>query len=60
LRAADRLRLLRGGGPASGVQASDYQLELIRDAGLFAVAALLAWRPHSRLALDDRLGSEEP
>jgi uncharacterized membrane protein YphA (DoxX/SURF4 family) len=49
-----------GGGPATGIQARDYLLELARDAGLLAVAALLAWRPHSRLALDRRLGSEEP
>jgi uncharacterized membrane protein YphA (DoxX/SURF4 family) len=49
-----------GGGPATGVQASDYLVELVRDAGLLAVALLLAWRPHSRLALDRRLGSEEP
>jgi uncharacterized membrane protein YphA (DoxX/SURF4 family) len=49
-----------GGGPATGVQARDYLLELVRDAGLLAVAALLAWRPHSRLALDRRFASEEP
>jgi uncharacterized membrane protein YphA (DoxX/SURF4 family) len=49
-----------GGGPATGVAASDYVLELVRDAGLLVVAVLLAWRPHSRLALEDRLGSEEP
>jgi uncharacterized membrane protein YphA (DoxX/SURF4 family) len=49
-----------GGGPAAGVQARDYLIELVRDAGLLAAAALLAWRPHSRLALDRRLGSEEP
>jgi uncharacterized membrane protein YphA (DoxX/SURF4 family) len=49
-----------GGGPASGVDARDYLVELVRDAGLLAVAALLAWRPHSRLALDRRLGSEDP
>ena len=49
-----------GGGPATGVQARDYLLELVRDAGLLLVAALLAWQPHSRLALDRRLGSEEP
>jgi uncharacterized membrane protein YphA (DoxX/SURF4 family) len=49
-----------GGGPADGAQASDYVLELVRDAGLLVVAALLAWRPDSRLALEDRLGSEEP
>ena len=49
-----------GGGAATGVQTSDHLLELVRDAGLLVVAALLAWRPHSRLALDSRLGSEEP
>jgi hypothetical protein len=49
-----------GGGPATGVQASDYLGELVRDAGLLAMAALLAWQPDSRLALDRRLGSEEP
>jgi uncharacterized membrane protein YphA (DoxX/SURF4 family) len=49
-----------GGGIAVGVQASDYLVELARDAGLLAIALLLAWRPHSRLALDRRLGSEEP
>jgi uncharacterized membrane protein YphA (DoxX/SURF4 family) len=49
-----------GGGPATGVQARDYLVELVRDAGLLAVAALLAWQPHSRLALDRRLSSEEP
>jgi uncharacterized membrane protein YphA (DoxX/SURF4 family) len=49
-----------GGGPATGVDARDYLLELVRDAGLLAVAVLLAWRPRSRLALDRRLGSEEP
>jgi uncharacterized membrane protein YphA (DoxX/SURF4 family) len=49
-----------GGGPASGVDARDYLVELVRDAGLLAVAVALAWRPHSRLALDRRLGSEEP
>jgi uncharacterized membrane protein YphA (DoxX/SURF4 family) len=48
-----------GGGPASGVQASDYVVELARDAGLLVVAVLLAWRPHSRLALDSWFGSEE-
>ena len=47
-------------GPASGVQASDYLLELIRDAWLLVVAGLLAWRPQSRLALDSLPGSEEP
>jgi uncharacterized membrane protein YphA (DoxX/SURF4 family) len=49
-----------GGGPATGVQARDYLLELVRDAGLLTVAVLLAWRPHSRLALDGRLALEEP
>jgi len=49
-----------GGGPATSVQARDYLGELVRDAGLLAVAVLLAWRPQSRLALDRRLGSEEP
>ena len=49
-----------GGGPATGVDARDYLGELVRDAGLLAVAALLAWQPHSRLALDRRLASEEP
>jgi uncharacterized membrane protein YphA (DoxX/SURF4 family) len=49
-----------GGGPATGVRAGDYLLELVRDAGLLAVATLLAWQPHSRLALDRRLVSEEP
>jgi uncharacterized membrane protein YphA (DoxX/SURF4 family) len=49
-----------GGGPATGVQASDYLLELVRDTGLLAVAVLLAWRPRSRLALDRRLVAEEP
>jgi uncharacterized membrane protein YphA (DoxX/SURF4 family) len=49
-----------GGGPATGVRAGDYLLELVRDTGLLAVAVALAWRPHSRLALDRRLGSEEP
>jgi uncharacterized membrane protein YphA (DoxX/SURF4 family) len=49
-----------GGGPATGVDARDYLVELVRDAGLLAVAALLAWRPRSRLALDRRLGSEDP
>jgi uncharacterized membrane protein YphA (DoxX/SURF4 family) len=48
------------GGPATAVQARDYLVELVRDAGLLAVAALLAWQSHSRLALDRRLGSEEP
>jgi uncharacterized membrane protein YphA (DoxX/SURF4 family) len=49
-----------GGGPATGVQARDYLLELVRDAGLLLVAALLAWQPDSQLALDGRLGPEEP
>jgi uncharacterized membrane protein YphA (DoxX/SURF4 family) len=49
-----------GGGPATGVQARDYLVELVRDAGLLTVAVLLAWRPHSRLALDGRLALEEP
>jgi uncharacterized membrane protein YphA (DoxX/SURF4 family) len=49
-----------GGGPASGVQARDYLVELVRDAGLLVVAVLLAWRPRSRLALDRRLGLEDP
>jgi len=49
-----------GGGPASGVDARDYLGELVRDAGLLAVAVLLAWRPRSCLALDSRLSSEEP
>jgi uncharacterized membrane protein YphA (DoxX/SURF4 family) len=49
-----------GGGPATGVDARDYLLELVRDAGLLAVAVLLAWRPRSRLALDGRLAPEEP
>jgi hypothetical protein len=49
-----------GGGPATGVDARDYLGELIRDAGLLAVAVLLAWRPRSRLALDGRLAPEEP
>jgi uncharacterized membrane protein YphA (DoxX/SURF4 family) len=49
-----------GGGAAMGVRASDYLLELVRDAGLLVVAALLAWRPQSRLSLDSQLGSEEP
>ena len=49
-----------GGGAATGVQAGDYLMELVRDAALLAVAVGLAWRPYSRLALDRRLGSEEP
>jgi uncharacterized membrane protein YphA (DoxX/SURF4 family) len=49
-----------GGGPATGVHARDYLVELVRDAGLLVVAVVLAWRPQSRLALDRRLGSEEP
>jgi uncharacterized membrane protein YphA (DoxX/SURF4 family) len=49
-----------GGGPATGVDARDYLGELVRDAGLLAVALLLAWHPHSRLALDRRLAWEEP
>ncbi len=49
-----------GGGATTGVQPSDYLLELVRDAGLLVVAALLAWRPQSRLSLDSQLGSEEP
>jgi uncharacterized membrane protein YphA (DoxX/SURF4 family) len=49
-----------GGGPAAGVDAGDYLGELVRDAGLLAIAVLLAWQPRSRLALDGWLGSEEP
>ena len=49
-----------GGGPAAGVQARDYLGELVRDTGLLAVAVLLAWQPHSRLAPGRRLSSEEP
>jgi uncharacterized membrane protein YphA (DoxX/SURF4 family) len=49
-----------GGGAATGVDARDYLGELVRDAGLLAVAVLLARRPRSRLALDGRLGLAEP
>jgi hypothetical protein len=51
---------IRCGCFGGGVQARDYLVELVRDAGLLAVAALLAWQPHSRLALDRRAGPEEP
>jgi uncharacterized membrane protein YphA (DoxX/SURF4 family) len=49
-----------GGGPSAGVGARDYLVELVRDTGLLAVAVLLARHPHSRLAVDRHLTSEEP
>ncbi|MGH3333687.1 MAG: MauE/DoxX family redox-associated membrane protein [Nocardioidaceae bacterium] len=43
-----------GGGPAEG--ASDkYPWEIARDVGLLFLSAFLVWRPHSRLAVDNRL-----
>jgi uncharacterized membrane protein YphA (DoxX/SURF4 family) len=48
-----------GGGPAAGVDAGDYLVELVRDAGLLALAAFLAWRPRSRLALATDTGAQQ-
>jgi uncharacterized membrane protein YphA (DoxX/SURF4 family) len=47
-----------GGGASPGVGAGDYLLDLARDAGLLAVALLLAWSPRSRLAVDREPGQE--
>ncbi|HSS10507.1 MAG TPA: MauE/DoxX family redox-associated membrane protein [Acidimicrobiales bacterium] len=41
-----------GGGGAAHADAAKYLSELARDLGLLVVAAWLAWRPASRLALD--------
>jgi uncharacterized membrane protein YphA (DoxX/SURF4 family) len=41
-----------GGGGAAHADAGKYLSELARDVGILVVAAWLAWRPASRLALD--------
>lgn len=41
-----------GGGELGPGQEPSYGIELARDAGLLALAALLVWRPRSRLAAD--------
>ena len=43
-----------GGGPVDPTQVN-YLPDLLRDGALLAVAALLVWRPRSRLALDGAL-----
>jgi uncharacterized membrane protein YphA (DoxX/SURF4 family) len=54
------LRIDCGCFGSGGLLAADaepgYGWELARDGGLLLVAVLLAWRPASRFALDDRLG----
>lgn len=43
-----------GGGPVDPAE-TNYLPDLLRDGALLAVAAFLAWRPRSRLALDGAL-----
>ena len=43
-RAADRVRVLRGGGYDSGAS-GDYPWEIARDVGLLLLSAYLVWRP---------------
>ena len=45
-----------GGGPIDPEDVS-YLPDLLRDGALLALAALLAWRPTSRLSLDGALGA---
>jgi uncharacterized membrane protein YphA (DoxX/SURF4 family) len=40
------------GGQLGPQERPGYERELLRDTGLLALAGLLAWRPHSRLAAD--------
>ena len=44
------------GGELGPGERPAYGSELLRDAGLLVLAGLLAWRPHSRLAVDGWLG----
>jgi len=48
-----------GGGPIDPDEVS-YLPDLLRDGALFALAALLAWRPTSRLSLDGALAAGVP
>lgn len=44
-----------GGGGQVAAEATRYPEEVVRDVLLLAAAGVLAWRPHSRLALDSVL-----
>lgn len=47
-----------GGGGAIEPDQTQYPLEILRDLAFLAAAAVLAWRPRSRLSLDHTLGLE--
>lgn len=49
-----------GGGGEVAASQTRYPQEIARDLALLAAAALLAWRPTSRLSLDAALSSEHP
>ena len=42
-----------GGGVAAGIDWTSYATEIARDVGLMALSAWLAWRPRSRLAVEE-------
>jgi uncharacterized membrane protein YphA (DoxX/SURF4 family) len=45
-----------GGGGSITPDQTKYPLEILRDLGLVAVSAVVAWWPRTRLSLDDSLG----
>ena len=45
-----------GGGGAIDPDQTQYPLEILRDLAFLAAAVVLAWRPRSRLSLDQTLG----
>ena len=45
-----------GGGGAIDADQTQYPLEILRDLAFLAAAVVLAWRPRSRLSLDQTLG----
>ena len=45
-----------GGGGVVDADQTQYPLEILRDLALLAAATVLAWRPRSRLSLDQTLG----
>jgi uncharacterized membrane protein YphA (DoxX/SURF4 family) len=44
-----------GGGGQTDADKTTYLLDLLRDAGLIVVAAVLVWRPSSKLSVDSAL-----
>lgn len=49
-----------GGGGQVDPSATSYLPDLLRDGALFLVAALIVWRPTSRLSLDSALAAAPP